>query len=64
MAAIWPAIEWQLRPIQSRPRYNRSDMRWYDNKEAKWKQETVQISDEAARVPLIDTRSRPGSRQK
>jgi phage protein D len=49
-------IEWQIRPTQNRPRYNRSVVRWYDSKEAKWKQETVQISDEAARVPLIDTR--------
>jgi phage protein D len=49
-------IDWQIRPSQSRPRYNRSIVRWYDNKEAKWKQETVQISDEAARVPLVDTR--------
>jgi hypothetical protein len=31
-------------------------VRWYDNKEATWKQETVQISDETARVPLVDTR--------
>jgi phage protein D len=49
-------IEWQIRPTQNRPRYNRSVVRWYDRKEAKWKQETVQISDETARVPLIDTR--------
>jgi hypothetical protein len=31
-------------------------VRWYDAKAAKWKQETVQISDEMARVPVIDTR--------
>jgi len=49
-------IDWQIRPTQNRPRYNRSVVRWYDNKEAKWKEETVQISDETARVPLIDTR--------
>jgi hypothetical protein len=49
-------IDWQIRPTQNRPRYNRSIVRWYDNKEAKWKQETVQISDETARVPLVDTR--------
>ena len=49
-------IDWRIRPTQSRPRYNRSIVRWYDNKEAKWKQETVQISDEMARVPLVETR--------
>jgi phage protein D len=49
-------IDWQIRPTQSRPRYNRSIVRWYDKKEAKWKQETVQISDETARVPLVDSR--------
>jgi len=49
-------IDWQIRPTQNRPRYNRSVVRWYDAKEAKWKQEAVQISDETARVPLIDTR--------
>lgn len=49
-------IDWQIHPTQNRTRYNRSVVRWYDTKEAKWKQETVQISDEAARVPLVDTR--------
>ena len=49
-------IDWQIHPTQNRPRYNRSVVRWFDAKEAKWKQETVQISDETARVPLIDTR--------
>ncbi len=49
-------IDWQIRPTQNRPRYNRSVVRWYDAKEAKWKQETVQISDETARVPLVDSR--------
>jgi phage protein D len=49
-------IDWQIRPTQNRPRYNRSVVRWYDAKVAKWKQETVQISDETARVPLIETR--------
>jgi phage protein D len=45
-----------MEPSCVRPRYNRSVVRWYDNKEATWKQETVQISDETARVPLVDTR--------
>ena len=49
-------IDWQIHPTQNRPRYNRSVVRWYDSKEAKWKQETVQISDETARVPLVETR--------
>jgi phage protein D len=49
-------IDWQIRPTQNRPRYNRSLVRWYDAKEAKWKQETVQISDETARVSLVDMR--------
>lgn len=49
-------IDWQIRPAQNRPRYNRSVVRWYDAKEAKLKQETVQISDETARVPLVETR--------
>lgn len=49
-------IDWQIRPTQNRSRYNRSVVRWYDSKEAKWKKETVQISDETARVPLVETR--------
>lgn len=49
-------IDWRIRPTQNRPRYNRSVVRWYDAKEARWKQETVQISDETARVPLVETR--------
>jgi len=49
-------VDWQIRPAQNRARYNRSVVRWYDAREAKWKQETVQISDETARVPLIETR--------
>jgi phage protein D len=49
-------IEWQIRPTQNRPRYNRSVVRWYDSKEAKWKQETIQISDDTARVSLVETR--------
>jgi len=49
-------ISWQIRPLQNRPRYDRSVVRWYDRKEAKWRKETVQLMDEAARVPLIDAR--------
>lgn len=49
-------ISWQIRPFQNRPRYNRSVVRWYDPKEAKWNRETVQISDQTARVPLVDTK--------
>jgi phage protein D len=49
-------ISWQIRPLQNRPRYNRSVVRWYDRKEAKWRKETVQLMDETARVPLIDAR--------
>jgi phage protein D len=49
-------IGWQIRPLQNRPRYNRSVVRWYDRKEAKWRKETVQLMDETARVPLIDAR--------
>jgi len=49
-------IGWQIRPLQNRPRYDRSVVRWYDRKEAKWRKETVQLMDEAARVPLIDAR--------
>jgi phage protein D len=58
VAAIYGinVIDWQIRPTTNRPRYNRSVVRWYDAKEAKWKQETVQISDETARAPLVDTR--------
>ena len=49
-------ISWQIRPVQNRPRYNRSVVRWYDNKEAKWMREMVEISDQTARVPLVDTK--------
>jgi hypothetical protein len=38
---------------------------WYDRKGAKWRKETVQLMDEAARVPLIDARkSGDGDRAK
>ena len=49
-------ISWQIRPLQNRPRYDRSVVRWYDRKDAKWRKETIQMMDEAARVPLIETR--------
>ncbi len=45
-------IGWQIRPLQNRPRYDRSVVRWYDSKEAKWRKETAQLMDEAERVPL------------
>lgn len=49
-------IGWQIRPLQNRPRYDRSVVRWYDRKDAKQRKETVQPMDEAVRVPLIETR--------
>jgi phage protein D len=49
-------ISWQIRPLQNRPRYDRSVVRWYDRKDAKWRKETIHLMDEAARVPLIDAR--------
>ena len=49
-------ISWQIRPLQNRPRYDRSVVRWYDRKDAKWRKETIQLMDEAARVPLMETR--------
>lgn len=52
-------IQWRITPADNRPRFNRSIVRWYDKKEAKWKKETVQVQDETARVPLIETRKSP-----
>jgi phage protein D len=49
-------ISWQIRPLRNRPRYDRSVVRWYDRKDAKWRKETIQLMNEAARVPLIETR--------
>jgi len=49
-------INWRISPMQNRPRFNRSIVRWYDRKDAKWMKETVQIQDETARVPLVETR--------
>jgi hypothetical protein len=31
-------------------------VRWYDRKDAKWRKETVQLTDEVERVPLIEMR--------
>lgn len=52
-------IEWDITPFSNRPRYDRSVVRWYDRKEAKWKREVVQIQDETARVPFVETRRAP-----
>lgn len=56
-------ITWRITPVLNRPRFNRSVVRWYDQKEAKWKKETVQIQDETARVPFIETRRAPNKDQ-
>lgn len=49
-------INWRIVPLTSRPRFNRSVVRWYDRKEAKWMRETVEISDQTARTPLVETK--------
>lgn len=56
-------ITWRITPIMNRPRFNRSVVRYYDQKEAKWKKETIQIQDETARVPFIETRRAPNKDQ-
>lgn len=36
-------ISWRLQPYESRPRYRRAKVRWYDRKAAKWKTKDVEI---------------------
>lgn len=62
-------ISWRISPVQNRARYRKSIVRWYDQKEAKWKTKTVEIGDSGAKVDLIETHkaadeSRAGDRAK
>ena len=48
-------INWRITPRRNRPIYNKAVVRWYDEKEAKWKREDVQLSGSTGRVPLVET---------
>jgi phage protein D len=39
-------ISWRIRPYESRPRYAKARLRWYDRKKAKWKQEDVEVGNQ------------------
>ncbi|UYO50347.1 late control protein [Rhodopseudomonas palustris] len=45
-------IDWDISPIVGRPRYNYVRVRWYDTKEAKWREERVQVNDMDADAEL------------
>lgn len=48
-------INWKISPVLNRARYKKSKVRHYDQKEAKWKVEEVEISDDGARSDLVET---------
>jgi len=56
-------IKWDITPLQNRPRYKQSIVRWYDPKEAKYKKEKVDIGDRNLKPDLIDTQRAPDKDQ-
>jgi hypothetical protein len=63
--AVWGRniIKWDLTPVENRPRYKQSIVRWYDRKEAKYKKEKVDIGDRDLNVDLTETQHAPDKDQ-
>lgn len=53
----------RLSPVFNRQRYKRARVRHYDQKEAKWKIEDVDIGDDGAEVDLTETQKAAGQSQ-
>ncbi|MFN3347437.1 phage late control D family protein [Pseudorhodoplanes sp.] len=51
-------ISWDVSPTMGRPRHRRARARWYDQREAKWKDVEVDIQDQGARATMGDRFSR------
>ena len=52
-------INWDLAPVVGRPRYVKVRTRWYDSKEAKWKEEAADVEDQSAVAEATTRFTRP-----
>lgn len=60
VVAAWGVnlISWDIAPIMGRPRHKQVRARFYDKKEAKWKEVEAQVNDDGAQATLADRHSR------
>lgn len=54
-------INWDISPVLARPRFEQARVRWYDRKEAKWKEEQVGIEIPSGAGPATHTGRVPRS---
>lgn len=47
-------ISWEISPVIGRPQYQDVQVRYYDRKDAKWKEEKVDVRDATAKITLTE----------